>query len=117
MAAQERSAQRLVALATSTQTAIDKVKADPKAALEEFSKQAMTELPPPDGPTNNKIWIIIVSAFAFVMVGSAIVLGIGVFIEVTDVTKRVAKSDTILTLFTTVVGFLAGLLAPSPAKK
>jgi hypothetical protein len=62
----------------------------------------------------DRIWLIIVSAFAFVMIGSAMVLGIGVFIGVSDAAKQLTKADTILTVFTTVVGFLAGLLSPSP---
>ena len=62
----------------------------------------------------DRIWSIIVSSFAFVMVGAAVVLGVGVFVGSSDATKQLTKADTILTVFMTVVGFLAGLLSPSP---
>ncbi|KAB2920126.1 MAG: hypothetical protein F9K29_02860 [Hyphomicrobiaceae bacterium] len=71
-------------------------------------------LGPPKAQTRDRIWLIVISAFALVLVGSAAVLGIGVFSTATDATKQITKSDTILTVFTTVVGFLSGLLAPSP---
>jgi hypothetical protein len=80
----------------------------------EIAKGLRPVLPLPSDPMKDRIWLIIVSAFAFVMIGSATVLGIGVFIGVSDAAKQLTRADTILTVFTTVVGFLAGLLSPSP---
>lgn len=74
-------------------------------------------LPTPDSTTNNAIWLIVVGAFAIVMVGAAFVLGAGVNIKHAAGADYATKSDTILTVFTTVVAFLAGLLSPSPVKK
>lgn len=93
-----------------------------KSAVSELSDHEKVEvakglspvLPLPSDPIRDRIWLIIVSAFAFVMVGAAVVLGVGVFIVSVDATKQLTRSDTILTVFMTVVGFLAGLLSPSP---
>jgi len=60
----------------------------------------------------DRLYQTIVRAFSVVMVGSFIALAIGVFWPAG--TNNVVKPDTILTTFTTVVGFLAGLFAPSP---
>jgi hypothetical protein len=80
----------------------------------EVAKGLRPVLPLPSDPMKDRIWLIIVGSFAFVMVGAASVLGIGVFIGSTDATKQLTRADTILTVFMTVVGFLAGLLSPSP---
>ncbi len=80
----------------------------------EVAKGLRPVLPLPSDPIRDRIWLIIVSSFAFVMVGAAVVLGVGVFVGSSDATKQLTKSDTILTVFMTVVGFLAGLLSPSP---
>lgn len=82
-------------------------------------KEAMTKalsgvLAPPGDRTKDAIWLIVIGAFSLVLVGAALVLGLGVFREISDATKQVTRTDTILTVFTTVVGFLAGLLSPSP---
>lgn len=82
-------------------------------------KEAMTKalsgvLAPPGDRTKDAIWLIVIGAFSLVLVGAALVLGLGVFSEISDATKQVTRTDTILTVFTTVVGFLAGLLSPSP---
>lgn len=71
-------------------------------------------VPPPSGRTASAIWIIVVVAFAAALLATAITLCVGLFMPVADVTKQVTRSETILTVFTTVTGFLAGLLAPSP---
>jgi uncharacterized membrane protein YfcA len=67
-------------------------------------------LAPPTGETNNRIWLIIIGAFALVMVGTAAVLGIGLFLVAPKDTQYITKADMVLTLFTTTVGFLAGFL-------
>lgn len=80
----------------------------------EVAKGLRPVLPLPSDPMKDRIWLIIVGSFAFVMVGAAVVLGVGVFVGSTDATKQLTRADTILTVFMTVVGFLAGLLSPSP---
>jgi hypothetical protein len=71
-------------------------------------------VPDPDQGTSNIVWLIIIGAFALVMVGSVYVLGRGYFVApVTNGTKP----ETILTIFTTTTAFLAGLFAPSPVAK
>ena len=117
---QIRSADLLVKTALSSPQTIQELKTNTEDTLKKLGVQAVDQLPRlelPTPPANDRIWLLIVGAFALVMVGSAAVLGIGVFGEVPDATKQITKSDTILTVFTTVVGFLAGLLAPSPVGK
>jgi hypothetical protein len=88
-------------------------------ALPEDQKKAVAQalgvrLPEPDQTTSNKVWLIIIWCFAIVMMGAVLVLGISVFAApVTGGTKP----ETILTVFTTVTAFLAGLFAPSPVAK
>ncbi len=66
------------------------------------------ELTHPNGGTTNYLWLIVISAFAIVLVGTFLTLAISVFVG--DGTSP----ELILTLFTSVVGFLAGLFTPSP---
>ena len=117
---QIRSADLLVKTALSSPQTIQELKTNTEDTLKKLGIQAVDQLPRlelPTPPANDRIWLLIVGAFALVMVGSAAVLGIGVFSQVLDATKQITKSDTMLTVFTTVVGFLAGLLAPSPVGK
>jgi len=62
--------------------------------------------------TGNAIWMIIVTTFAIVLIGSAVTLFYGVL-----GTSKTTELQILLTIFTTVVGFLAGLLSPSPLQK
>lgn len=121
MKEQIRSADLLVTKALASPEILDALKTKPEETLKKLSGEVIKQLPPvltpPDTRTNNAIWLIVVIAFALVMVGSAYVLGTGVTSKLeTDVTYA-TKSDTILTVFMSVVAFLAGLLAPSPLKK
>ena len=89
------------------------------STLSSPEKEAMTKalsgvLAPPGDRTRDAVWLMVVGAFSLVLVGAALVLGLGVFGEISDTTKQITRTDTILTVFTTVVGFLAGLLSPSP---
>jgi hypothetical protein len=52
----------------------------------------------------DRIWRIIVTAFAIVLVGSFLALA----------PIATGTDDAMLTVFTTAAGFLAGLLSPSP---
>jgi hypothetical protein len=65
----------------------------------------------PDPETRNKLWRIVISAFAIVLVGGFIALALGVFLPIQE---KGVKPELILTTFTSVVGFLAGLFTPSP---
>jgi hypothetical protein len=110
MEEQIRSADFMVTTALADKQILDDLKTDTEGTLKKLSADAIRMLP--DKKTTNWIWIIVVISFALVMVYSAWILGSGVTREV--VTNPVTKSDTILTVFMTVVGFLAGLLSPSP---
>jgi hypothetical protein len=64
---------------------------------------------PSQGPTD-MIWVIIVITFALVLVGAAgsILYGVVFLGQTAD------KVQIVLTIFTTVAGFIAGLISPSP---
>ncbi len=85
-------------------------------ALPDDQKRAFADalganIPPPDPATSNKVWLIIIWAFVVVMVVAVLTLCVSVFM--TPV-KDATKPEIILTVFTTVTAFLAGLFAPSP---
>lgn len=130
MAGQIRSAELLVKNALANPQTLQALQAlqalralreNPQQTLERLKDETVEQLPralpAPDSRTNNAIWPIVVISFALVMVGSAFVLGSGVRLKLEANTLYATKSDTILTVFTTVVAFLAGLLSPSPVKK
>lgn len=88
-------------------------------ALPDDQKEAVAQalgvrIPEPDQSTSNKVWLIIIQAFAFALIAAVAILGIGVFVAPAE---NGTKPDTILTIFTTVTAFLAGLFAPSPVAK
>jgi hypothetical protein len=74
-------------------------------------------LPPPEQPILNAIWLVVVCSFALVLLYAAYKIGAGVSVKLEKEALYATRGDTILTVFTTVVGFLAGLLSPSPVTK
>lgn len=122
MTDQIRSADLLVKTALADPNIINALKLQPEETLKGLAKGATDSLPrtalaEPDTKTNNAIWLIVVIAFALVMLGSAYVLGMGVNTKLETGAAYVTKGETMLTVFTTVVAFLAGLLSPSPVKR
>lgn len=67
----------------------------------------------PSKKAGDTLWFIIVASFAIVLVGTFVSLAIGVLV----LGKSAANADLqiLLTMFTGVVAFLAGLLTPGPA--
>jgi hypothetical protein len=117
---QIRSADLLVKTALSDPKTVEALRANPEETLKALAVSATQNLPRVELPTaraNDAIWIIIICAFALVMLGSAYVLGSTVTSELKTGATYVTKGETILTVFTTVVAFLAGLLSPSPLKQ
>jgi divalent metal cation (Fe/Co/Zn/Cd) transporter len=120
MADQIRSAELLVTTALASPDILEALKTKPEETLKNLSTEVTRQLPilpPPDTKTSNAIWLIVIIAFALVMVWAAYVIGAAVTSKLEQNAIYAAKSDTILTVFTTVVAFLAGLLSPSPLKK
>jgi hypothetical protein len=66
----------------------------------------------PDRKTSDTLWLIIVVSFAIVLVGTFLSLAIGVLIL--GKSDANAELQILLTMFTAVVAFLAGLLIPGP---
>lgn len=75
----------------------------------EQQKAVAVILTPPSAETNDTIWLIVIGAFATVLVGVVVVMAIGWFLG-----KNFEPS--FLTIFTTVSAFLIGLFAQSPVK-
>jgi len=69
-------------------------------------------LPAPGEKTRDRLWLVVVSAFAFVLAGSFVSIATAMFVTVP---QGGVKPELVLTMFTSVVGFLAGLFVPSPA--
>lgn len=88
-------------------TAIKSLTNEERAQL---ATQVAGTLGPPSDHTRDYLWLIVVIAFAIVLVGAFLTLAIGVFINASGK----VKPELILTMFTSVVGFLAGLFVPSP---
>jgi len=119
---------RGIIMTTDLESLFSKVANLPQAQRAQAIKGAVSALPDeqkrelaqalsvgnPDLTTTNKVWLIIILTFAFALVASVLVLGIGVFKE--PVANGV-EPDMILTIFTTTTAFLAGLFAPSPVEK
>jgi hypothetical protein len=70
------------------------------------------QLPAPDSAVTDRIWLIVILAFAVVLVGSFLTLAVSTFLT----SKNEVDLQIILTIFTTVTGFLAGLFTTSPAQ-
>ena len=68
----------------------------------------------PTQRARDRLWLIVVSAFALVLVGGFVTLALGVFLTPA---QDGVKPELILTTFTSVVGFLAGLFVPSPTNR
>ena len=90
------------------------VNALPNDQREALAQALGVRIPDPDPSTSNKVWLIIIQSFAFAMIASVVILGVGVFVAPVS---NGTKPETILTVFTTVTAFLAGLFAPSPVAK
>lgn len=68
----------------------------------------------PTQRARDRLWLIVVTAFALVLVGGFGTLALGVF---RTPAENGVKPELILTTFTSVVGFLAGLFVPSPTNR
>lgn len=84
---------------------------DKKEIAENVNAAANGGIGGPNPETRDKLWTIVISAFAIVLVGGFIALAVGVFVPIQ---AKGVKPELILTTFTSVVGFLAGLFTPSP---
>lgn len=93
---------------------IDAIKAQPQAEREQIAKEVSEGgFPRPTPGMRDLLWLVVVSAFAIVLVGSFVTLAIGVL---SAPTGSSVKQEIVLTMFTSVIGFLAGLFVPSPGQ-
>ena len=121
MSDQIRSADLALKNALASPQIMSDLKTNTEQTLKTLVKDTVEMLPraidDPNPLTTNTIWIIGVCSFSVVRLYSAYVLGSGVATPLVKEGIYVTRGETVLTLFTTVVAFLAGLLAPSPLKK
>ena len=117
MAEQMRSATVLMEKALASPQTIQDLRTDPVGTLKMLEAQVVQGFPPPDEKTTSYLWLVVVVSFCLVFVFCAWVLGTGVTAKLEEGAIYAVKGDTVLTVFTTVVGFLAGLLTPSPVSK
>lgn len=121
MSDQIRSAELALKNALASPQTLSDLKTNTEQTLKALGKNTVEMLPraigDPNPLTTNVIWIVVVCSFATVMLNSAYVLGSEVATSLVKDGTYVTRGETVLTLFTTVVAFLAGLLAPSPLKK
>ncbi|GAC1404345.1 MAG: hypothetical protein NVSMB49_22740 [Ktedonobacteraceae bacterium] len=66
----------------------------------------------PGQKASDTLWLIVVLSFAIVLVGAFLSLAIGVLVFKKSTAD--AELQILLTVFTSAVGFLAGLLTPGP---
>ncbi|WP_263772959.1 hypothetical protein [Propionivibrio soli] len=86
-----------------------------KAAAQFSATLSMTStVGVPTQRARDRLWLIVVTAFALVLVGGFVTLAVGVF---QPPAQNGVKPELILTTFTSVVGFLAGLFVPSPTNR
>ena len=67
----------------------------------------------PGQKASDSLWLIVVFSFAIVLVGAFLSLAIGVLVFKKSAAD--AELQILLTVFTSAVAFLAGLLTPGPA--
>lgn len=118
---QVRSADLLARTAHSNAETIEPLQAKPEETLRNLGKDGTRALPwllpAPASTTNNAIGVIVVTAFALVLLSSAYGVGNGVATKLESYATCAMQGKTMLTAFITVVAFLAGLLSPSSVKK
>jgi len=68
----------------------------------------------PDGATLDFLWKVIVASFCVVLLGTVAALILSMY---RSPVVGGAKPELILAIVTTVIGFLAGLVSPSPVQK
>ncbi len=78
------------------------------SAQRDVTRQARL-LPDPDVSTVNFIWSVIVAAFVLALLVAVATLAY-------NAVAQKPTAEVLITIFTTAVGFLAGLLTPSPAQ-
>ena len=94
-------------------TIIDNAKTLPIEAQKAVSEALPPVIGGPNPDTSDWIWKSIIGAFVFVFIATAIAMGYSLL----SPDDRSAAFDKFLIMFTTVVSFLIGLLAPSPVKR
>jgi hypothetical protein len=68
----------------------------------------------PTTPVADILWVIVVAVFGMIALGSAAAF---VYLLVHSKIEPSIKPELVLSIFTSAVGFLAGLFVPSPVKK
>jgi hypothetical protein len=79
----------------------------PEQEQQELGQELTSPVPPPDQRTSRVLWIIAVVGLSVVLVGTFVTIALGMFLA--PVQGAVTRPELVLTMFTSVIGFLAGL--------
>jgi hypothetical protein len=86
--------------------------AKPLSADQRLELARRIAFPDPGAKVRDVIWIMVIAAFSLVLVGSFATIAIAMFRGVPK--DAAATPELVLSMFTSVIGFLAGLFVPSP---
>ena len=79
---------------------------------EQANKFALVSLDRLPLQTQSNIWLIVVTAFALILVGVSAALCVGLFLP--EIGNTLVSGDTLLSVLTLAAGFVGGLFTPSP---
>ena len=68
----------------------------------------------PSNKTRDKLWLIVIWAMSIVLVISVLVISYGIFQEIPS--DPLIAGELIMSVFTAVIGFIAGLFSPPPGE-
>jgi hypothetical protein len=63
---------------------------------------------------SDRIWLIVIATLSAILAGAFVALAIGMFFPIKD---SAVKPELVFAIFTSIVGFLGGVFAPSPLRK
>ncbi|MEZ5164025.1 MAG: hypothetical protein R2688_09825 [Fimbriimonadaceae bacterium] len=90
---------------------------DQKAFLKtKFEEVQSSGIPSPTIDIANAIWFVVVVTICLVILGICIALVANLGKPLDPSKNYIVSGETLLAIFTTTIGFLAGLLSPSPFK-
>jgi uncharacterized membrane protein YbhN (UPF0104 family) len=90
-----------------------------KAALAALTAEERQEVGravfgPPSDRTRDRLWTVVIGALVAVMLAAVLVLAVNSFLAKVAGQEMRVSPEVMLSLFTSVFGFLAGLFVPSP---
>ncbi len=86
-----------------------------KGAIEtKADTQGSNVIPNPNPWITNYIWTVITTGFVLILIAAFLAIGWAVLFHLPN---PPLPAETLLTIFTTILGFLGGILVPSPVQQ